>query len=158
MKPPNYSCPQCGKAYYRYPSSVKKNRDIVCSRICAARYFRDKGQWINCPICQKQFWQTKSLKEKGYANYCSHECWGSTRKTPEGSNKNKWTKEQKQEWLGPKCIRCDATERLELDHIVATSLGGQSTKENSQTLCKRCNNRKFQLEDLPNFLSQKKTH
>jgi hypothetical protein len=154
MPHPNYECPVCKKLYYRYPSSIKRNRDITCSRYCAARYFRDKGETKIYPICSKSFYVPKSVLTKGYGNFCSHECWGSTRKTPLGSSNNPWTHEQRAQWTDTKCARCGATKNLELDHILARSLGGKSTRENAQTLCKICNLRKFQLEDLPAYLAK----
>jgi 5-methylcytosine-specific restriction endonuclease McrA len=47
-------------------------------------------------------------------------------------------------------------ENLELDHIIPSSMGGPSTKENSQTLCKSCNTRKFNDEDWPAYLASLK--
>jgi 5-methylcytosine-specific restriction endonuclease McrA len=157
MRAPNYSCPTCKKLYYRGPSSVRRNRDWTCSRYCAARYFRDKGKFVECPVCSELFWQRRSVAKLGYGNYCSHECWGSTRKTPIGEHENKWSSEQLANWKDSKCGRCGSTENLELDHIIARSLGGLATRENCQTLCKTCNNRKFQLEDLPAFLRKQKS-
>jgi len=43
---------------------------------------------------------------------------------------------------GYKCVTCGSTERLEADHILAESRGGDTTFENLQTLCKSCNCRK----------------
>lgn len=157
MKESNYSCPNCGKEYYRCPSTIKQNRDRTCSRLCAAEYFRNKGVWKECPVCTKRFYQKPSVAKLGYGNFCSHECWGSTRKTPIGSLNTRWSRQQMAEWKDSKCARCGSTDNLELDHIFACSLGGKSTRENCQTLCKTCNLRKWQLEDLPTFLSQKET-
>lgn len=38
---------------------------------------------------------------------------------------------------GDKCIRCGATERLEIDHIKELALGGENVLENLQTLCEQ---------------------
>ena len=40
------------------------------------------------------------------------------------------------------CVECDATDRLECDHIHPVSKGGSSEPENLQTLCRSCNARK----------------
>jgi len=40
---------------------------------------------------------------------------------------------------GYKCLKCGATDRLHVDHIVPGSLGGPGTMDNLQTLCHRCN-------------------
>ena len=46
-------------------------------------------------------------------------------------------------WLGNRdgwaCLRCGATEWLQVDHIVPFSLGGGWTWDNLQTLCRSCN-------------------
>jgi HNH endonuclease len=148
------TCPVCSKIFYCPPARIRtaKGNPITCSRFCAARYFRNKGQWVVCPVCSKSFWQTASKRALGYGNYCSHTCWGSTRKTPFGSKSNLFTHEQRQEWKDNECARCQSKENLELDHILAQSLGGKTCRENIQTLCKTCNLRKFQCEDLPAYL------
>lgn len=40
------------------------------------------------------------------------------------------------------CLRCGARRKLSIDHIVPRSLGGGTTRDNLQTLCKPCNSRK----------------
>lgn len=74
-------CPQCGKHYYRPPSYVKGGRMVVCSRTCAARYFRDKGTWESCKVCKKRFYRRKSQATQGYGTCCSRECHFSLRRT-----------------------------------------------------------------------------
>lgn len=41
-----------------------------------------------------------------------------------------------------KCVKCDATEHLQLDHIIAITEGGDNSEENIQVLCKSCNLKK----------------
>ena len=36
------------------------------------------------------------------------------------------------------CVKCGSLERLEVDHILAVSLGGANNIENLQTLCRAC--------------------
>ena len=43
---------------------------------------------------------------------------------------------------GFKCLHCNTTERLSLDHIYPYSLGGTDDPGNLQTLCVSCNSRK----------------
>jgi hypothetical protein len=149
------ACPVCDKLFYCPPARIRKanGTPITCSRFCAARLFRDKGEWITCPICKTPFWRSASRAAKGYGNYCSHKCWGSTRKTPIGSTKNRFTRQQHREWKDDECARCHSKKQLELDHIIALSLGGRTVRSNIQTLCKTCNLRKWQYEDLPAYLN-----
>lgn len=143
------ACPQCSTVFYQPPS---RGEQITCSRQCRARFMQDKGAMVPCLGCGTEFWRTQSSASRGYGNYCSHKCWGKTRKTPHGKINNSWKPWQRRAWKQKSCARCGATSHLELDHIIASSLGGKSTKENTQTLCKVCNLRKYQLEDLPKFL------
>jgi len=41
-----------------------------------------------------------------------------------------------------RCLDCGSQENLQLDHIFPFSKGGETTKENLQTLCKTCNLKK----------------
>ena len=40
------------------------------------------------------------------------------------------------------CRMCDRRQYLEIDHVIPVSRGGETTIENSQTLCRTCNRRK----------------
>ena len=40
---------------------------------------------------------------------------------------------------GKKCIQCQSTDNLTIDHIKPFSKGGETTEDNLQTLCKKCN-------------------
>jgi hypothetical protein len=40
------------------------------------------------------------------------------------------------------CVKCGSKKYLTLDHIVPVSLGGVTSEENAQTLCRSCNSRK----------------
>jgi hypothetical protein len=44
---------------------------------------------------------------------------------------------------GGRCRRCGSTRNLEIDHIVPICKGGNSEELNLQTLCRRCNRRKW---------------
>lgn len=46
---------------------------------------------------------------------------------------------QRKEWMGERCLWCDAIDDLVLDHIIPVMAGGTNVKENSQTLCQPCN-------------------
>jgi hypothetical protein len=44
---------------------------------------------------------------------------------------------------GGRCRRCRRATNLEIDHVVPISKGGSSEETNLQTLCRRCNRRKW---------------
>jgi len=44
---------------------------------------------------------------------------------------------------GARCRRCRTGMNLEIDHIVPLSKGGKTEEDNLQTLCRRCNRRKW---------------
>lgn len=44
---------------------------------------------------------------------------------------------------GARCRKCRTTLRLEVDHIIPVSKGGRTEESNLQTLCRRCNRRKW---------------
>ncbi len=44
---------------------------------------------------------------------------------------------------GARCRRCRTAVRLEVDHIIPVSKGGKTEESNLQTLCRRCNRRKW---------------
>jgi hypothetical protein len=56
---------------------------------------------------------------------------------------------------GGKCVCCGATEKIEYDHKVPVSKGGESTAENLQLLCRTCNRRKRQRTSVPDGLGMR---
>jgi HNH endonuclease len=44
---------------------------------------------------------------------------------------------------GARCRRCRTAVNLEVDHIIPVSKGGKTEEANLQTLCRRCNRRKW---------------
>lgn len=40
------------------------------------------------------------------------------------------------------CNHCGSLENLSIDHIIPYSLGGETTIDNSQVLCRKCNSKK----------------
>ena len=44
---------------------------------------------------------------------------------------------------GAQCRRCRTAVNLEVDHIIPVSKGGKTEESNLQTLCRRCNRRKW---------------
>jgi 5-methylcytosine-specific restriction endonuclease McrA len=76
------------------------------------------------------------------------------RKGRTGYRYPRFSKRQRREWLGAFCVQCGSAERLELDHVHPVSLMGQNTRENAQTLCRRCHRWKTTHVDLPQFYAK----
>lgn len=56
-------------------------------------------------------------------------------------------------WTDTKCLWCDSTNDLVLDHIIPAMCGGKNVKENAQTLCMPCNRWKLKYVDRPLLLA-----
>lgn len=61
---------------------------------------------------------------------------------------------QRSNWKADKCVWCNSTESLVLDHIIAVMDGGYNLKENCQTLCQPCNLWKSIYVDRPAHLAR----
>jgi 5-methylcytosine-specific restriction endonuclease McrA len=72
---------------------------------------------------------TRRHKYQLTANYTST----MSRHIPENVRREVWQRD------GGRCVRCQATDYLEFDHIIPHSRGGASTVANVQLLCRRCN-------------------
>lgn len=60
---------------------------------------------------------------------------------------------QRKNWTGTKCLWCDATDGLVLDHIVPVMCDGKNEQSNAQTLCQPCNIWKMVYVDRPLLLA-----
>ena len=102
---------------FRYRQSEKGKRGAV---IRVARYTKKnrdkKAKW------DKQYWYRRRGSNAGYMDWQAIS--------------------DKFELLGNKCQLCGATERIEIDHILALSKGGTNHIDNLQPLCKPCNSGK----------------
>jgi hypothetical protein len=65
-------------------------------------------------------------------NYSSSQ----TRHIPDDVRREVWDRD------GGRCVRCEATDYLEFDHIIPHARGGANTVGNVQLLCRKCNNLK----------------
>ena len=75
-------------------------------------------------------------------------------KSPFGPrHRREFTPYQKKEWKDSKCAWCDSTDGLELDHIIPIVTGGINIRQNSQTLCRKCNLWKMAYIDRPQFIA-----
>lgn len=54
------------------------------------------------------------------------------------------------------CIWCGATDKLEIDHIVPISKGGESVEKNLQILCRSCNRKKRAMSPVEQVATQTK--
>lgn len=59
-----------------------------------------------------------------------------TRHIPDVVKRQVWDRD------GGRCVRCDAGDYLEFDHIIPHARGGANTVGNVQLLCRKCNNLK----------------
>ena len=102
---------------WRYRQSEKGKHGAV---VRAARYTKKnkdkKAKW------DKQYWYRRRGYNAGYMDWQAVS--------------------DKFEALGNKCQLCGATERIEIDHILALSKGGTNHIDNLQPLCKPCNSGK----------------
>lgn len=48
---------------------------------------------------------------------------------------------------GHKCVQCDTTENLQIDHIQLVSNGGTGDDDNLRTLCAQCNNKRSKKQE-----------
>ena len=47
---------------------------------------------------------------------------------------------------GHRCVLCDSTHHLEVDHIIPVAFGGTDTADNLRTLCRDCHTAKTRAE------------
>lgn len=145
-------CPTCGVTFYRYRSQINRGIRITCSRHCAARHFRDKGDTVPCKQCGQPIYRLRSRAQKGVGRFCSHSCellFRHKRTTHTRVRNNMFREWQRRAWKDANCVRCGVTDDLQLDHKTPRFLGGLPTRENAQTLCGNCNRKKFWKEEYP---------
>lgn len=129
---------------------------------------RKNGEEIACTVCGETRYRKKSLLERGIDKTCGKQAcistfsrglWGLGPQDPvllerpihqrKMLRPTNFTQAQRREWIGTHCVWCGATENLVLDHVIPVCAGGQSVKENAQTLCGPCNNWKAMTMDRP---------
>jgi 5-methylcytosine-specific restriction endonuclease McrA len=144
-------CRHCGKSFAARADQVAKGFGIYCSNRCNGLATLTKVD-LPCRWCST----TVSVPFHRYANtkkiFCGVDCrieWQRRFGTKKGVNA--FSSEQKAAWLDSACCRCGTTECLELDHIIPRFAGGKATRDNAQTLCRKCNREKFWLEDLERY-------
>lgn len=147
------TCEHCGKTFKVRHDLVAKGFGIYCSNKCNGAADRRLVD-ATCAHCNATFQVPLLFRRGSHPLICSAKCLDAS---PEPLRsvaivpplKTKvFTRKQKRDWLGISCAKCGATDNLELDHIVPRFMGGPTTRENSQTLCRPCNGRKFWEEDI----------
>lgn len=128
------TCPICGTQFRPYYSGQK-----YCAQECKFEAHRRKGL-ITCAQCGKPF-----KRSKKDTLYCSARCYGDSMLSPhprKGKEFSRAVRRAIKERDGHACVLCGASRRLEIDHIVPVSLGGDNSIDNGQTLCHDCHRSK----------------
>ena len=79
------TCPVCGKEF----TKRKSGKTVCCSWECGNLYKRQRTA-VSCEICGTEFEATPSVIDKGFARFCSKECYYEWRKTRTGSLAPNW--------------------------------------------------------------------
>lgn len=115
------ACKQCGQLFKLQIAAMTRNRGQYCSKACkfAANTLpgtpREK---------KRQYQRNRDLRERVARSIRHHTL---------------------SEWKallarhGGRCVKCGSSDRIERDHIIPISKGGDDSIENIQPLCKRCN-------------------
>ena len=144
-------CQHCGEQFSARPSRVKNGFDKYCSKACDAAAAL-KRIAVQCRWCSKDMSITPHISQTRKKHFCCRECsmsWLKRFGTRKGVDA--FHSRLREQWIEDQCCRCGATENLELDHKVPRFAGGKATKDNAQTLCRKCNREKFWNEDLQKF-------
>lgn len=146
-------CATCGEPFWAKRAQTKQGYANYCSRKCHFDVRREK-QEFSCICCGTPIFRTPYQIERGWTRFCSQEClrYSQRRLSYHGGGRvNLFTEWQKREWMDDKCANCGKTENLQLDHIIPRFAGGGTSRENAQTLCRRCNLDKYWKQDLPYY-------
>lgn len=123
----SFACQICGKKTYRRGSQIKRNIDKTCgARECVSAYGR--SLWGLEPRAPELVSLPRPKRKQRRTNF---------------------TNSQRAQWINTECARCGSQKNLSLDHIIPVCAGGESVRENAQTLCQPCNNWKAANLDRP---------
>lgn len=120
----NFELCQYCESEYANPAYSAISEDVVLCNFCANKFLNvvhkaQYGQFISWP-------DTSPVVQKGY------------KKKRIGNSLRMAVYERD----GFKCVTCGVQKNLTCDHIKPESLGGETTFENLQTMCKSCNSSK----------------
>ena len=128
-----------------------------------------KQGWCKlCMVSRRQQWKKDNPERNKELqnNYVQKEDVRFTRKIYKRERKDAENKTPKEirltakQWreilnlYGHKCLCCGSTEDITKDHVIPLALGGLTTKDNIQPLCRKCNSRKNDdiIDYRPEFL------
>lgn len=102
-----------------------------------------------CNMMRINFFDRNKMRELQYAlrqaykNYIQWEAYNSTkavkRRKANGYTSDPSVRLKVIDKHGDKCLKCGATEEIQLDHVKPVSKGGKNEIDNLQPLCKSCN-------------------
>lgn len=143
-------CTCCGKNKINYSRS-----DIECD-IClnknktkSKEYYPNNKKKIQAGqrrSVHKNHQKYLDIKKKYYRSHKEkYEQWMTERRGRVLGVDGKFTRKEWKELLdycGNKCLKCGTTIRLEADHVIPISIGGNNSIDNIQPLCRSCNAQK----------------
>ncbi len=144
-------CVECGKPFTMNEQRAKVTAGLYCSNACNGKAMVSRAV-VQCAWCKSDLERVAYKIKKQKRHFCDLTCtheWKQRYGTDRG--RGAFTAKQKRDWMEPCCKRCGITEDLQLDHIIPKFAGGSNTKDNAQTLCRKCNREKFWLEDQYKF-------
>lgn len=131
---PIRDCLICGKTF----KPAHRNRKY-CSIDCRSEAHRREGI-INCRQCGKPF-----KRDNRAIMFCSARCYGDSMLAIVPRKGKDFTRAMRlriRERDNNCCVLCGSTKKLEIDHIIPASLGGDNSLWNGQVLCSRCHKEK----------------
>lgn len=144
-------CTHCGMSITRLKATVRSAN--YCSRQCSAADRRkDDARWRDKD--QIRAYMRAYVQRNKTAHNLRARLWSAVNRAAKARLLQKRRAAEKvgtltaTQWLrildkhGRRCVLCGSTERLEIDHIVPLSKGGEHAESNVQPLCRGCNARK----------------
>ena len=114
-----FKCERCGKELWSFAEIVESWGKVYCKS-------------CNPGAVVPQYPQGVKRESKIVAQQSS-----ARRETiPKSVQRSVWRRD------GGKCVECQSKEKLEFDHIIPVTKGGNNTERNIQLLCEPCNRRK----------------
>jgi len=158
VKAVDRTCVVCSKPFKIQPCKLKKGVGLYCSNECNGKADQNRTT-VACAFCKSEFGVPQHKVRTRKLHFCSIECkFGVLKRYGINRDAEKFRGARNAHLLASCCARCGSVSRLELDHIKPRFAGGTATPDNVQTLCKRCNLKKFWYEDLPFYLGSSGQH